>query len=111
MNYIFYPARTTSLCSPFLFYEAYTASIREGTMTLPTDTTLSGVRTYTLTLYRELDADFASTFCPPGTKFICDGKTFMLANLHLDQSGLIGLLRQLHNFGCVILALESKQES
>ena len=29
---------------------------------------------------------------------------------NLDQSGLIGMLRQLHNFGCVILSLESEQE-
>jgi hypothetical protein len=75
------------------------------------DTTLSGIRTYTLTLHGELDADFASTFCPPETTFACNGKILRLANLHLDQSGLIGLLRQLHNFGCVILALESELET
>jgi hypothetical protein len=73
-----------------------------------TDITLSGIRTYTLTLYGELDADFASTFCPPETSLASDGQTLTLANLRLDQSGLIGLLRQLHNFGCVILALESE---
>lgn len=74
-------------------------------------TTLSGIRTYTLTLHGELDADFVSAFCPPETTFVLGGQTFSLANLRLDQSGLIGLLRQLHNLGCVILALESKQES
>lgn len=80
-------------------------------MIFQTETTLSGIRTYTLTLHGELDVDFASTFCPPETTLACDGKTLTLAKLRLDQSGLIGLLRQLHNFGCVILALESKQES
>jgi hypothetical protein len=40
--------------------------------------------------------------------FVRDGKTLRLANLCLDQSGLIGLLRHLHNIGCVILALESE---
>ena len=73
--------------------------------------TISETRTFTLTIHGELDADFTSTFCPPETTLACDGKTIMLANLRLDQSGLIGLLRQLHNFGCVILSLESKQES
>ena len=77
-------------------------------MPFTTDITLSGIRTYTLTLHGELDADFASAFCPPETTFACDGRMLTLANLQLDQSGLIGLLRQLHNFGCVILALESE---
>jgi hypothetical protein len=72
------------------------------------DTTFSGIRIYTLTLHGELDANFASAFCPPATTFVCDGKILRLANLHLDQSGLIGLLRHLHNFGCVILTLESE---
>ena len=80
-------------------------------MTSQAESTLSGIRTYTLTLHGELDTDFASTFCPPETTLACDGKTLTLTKLRLDQSGLIGLLRQLHNFGCVILALESKQES
>ncbi len=72
------------------------------------DITLCGIRTYTLTLHGELDADFASAFCPPKTIFVRDGKTLWLANLRLDQSGLIGLLRQLHNLGCVILSIESE---
>lgn len=80
-------------------------------MTSNPDTTLSGIRIYTLTLHGELDADFASTFCPPETTFVRDGKILRLANLRLDQSGLIGLLRQLHNLGCVIFALESEQET
>jgi len=108
MNYIIYPARTTSLCSPFLSYGAYTASMPEETMTSNLDTSLGGFRTYSLTLFGELDADFASTFCPPETAFARDGKILKLASLHLDQSGLIGLLRQLHNLGCVILALGSE---
>ena len=72
------------------------------------DTSLCGIRTYTLTLHGELDADFASAFCTPETTFVSDGKTLWLANLPLDQSGLIGLLRQLHNLGCVILSIESE---
>jgi len=72
------------------------------------DATLSEIRTCTLTLPGELHADFASTFCPPETMFVRGAKTLRLANLRLDQSGLIGLLRHLHNVGCVSLALESE---
>jgi hypothetical protein len=59
-------------------------------------------------LYGKLDADFLSTFCPAETRFAFEGKTLKLANLRLDQSGLIGLLLQLPNFGYVILSLESE---
>jgi hypothetical protein len=76
-----------------------------------TEITLSGIRTYTLTLGGNLDTNFASNFCPPETTLAYDMNTLTLANLRLDQSGLIGLLRQLHNLGCVILSLESDQES
>jgi hypothetical protein len=79
-------------------------------MSTNTETTLSGIRTYTLTLRGDLDANFASNFCPPETTLTYDVNTLTLANLRLDQSGLIGLLRQLHNLGCVILSLESDQE-
>ena len=72
------------------------------------NTTIDGIRIYTLTVHGELDADFASTFCPPETTFVRDEKTLRLANLRLDQSGLIGLLRQLHTFGYVIISLESE---
>lgn len=67
--------------------------------------TLSGIHTYTLTIFGELDADFASTFCPPETTLVQDGKTITLANLAVDQSGLLGILRSLHNRGCVLLSL------
>jgi hypothetical protein len=73
-----------------------------------TETTLSGIRTYTLTFHGGLDTNFASNFCPPDTTLTYDGNTLALTNLRLDQSGLIGLLRQLHNLGCVILSLESE---
>jgi hypothetical protein len=75
------------------------------------DITLSELRTYTLTLHGEPDAKFAPTFCPPETAFVRDGKTLKFASLRLDQSGLTGLLRQLHNLGCVVLAPESEKES
>ena len=77
---------------------------------MPSNTDIT-LRTYILTFHGELDADFASSFCPPETTFTREGNIFRLANLRLDKSGLIGLLRQLHNLGCVILTLESEKES
>ncbi|MCX8061682.1 MAG: hypothetical protein N3D16_03780 [Anaerolineales bacterium] len=67
--------------------------------------TLSGMHTYTLTVYGELDGDFIATFCPPRTRPVFTGKTIRLDNLQVDQSGLLGILRSLHNRGCVLLSL------
>lgn len=69
------------------------------------DTTLSATRTYTLITSGELDADFTATFCPPGTKLEHDGKTLKLTNLRIDQSGLLGIIRSLHNLGCILISL------
>lgn len=69
------------------------------------DITLSEMHTYTLTVYGKLDADFASTFCPHGTRLVFTGRVTQLDNLHVDQSGLLGILRSLHNLGCVLLSL------
>jgi hypothetical protein len=32
-----------------------------------------------------------------------------LSNIHLDQAGLIGLMRQLHNLNCVILTITGEE--
>lgn len=68
----------------------------------------NGKRTYTLILHGELDADFVSAFCPPGTALLMEGKTIRLTNLCVDQSGLLGVLRSLHNLGCVFSSLFSE---
>lgn len=82
--------------------------MQEETMAPNSGITPSGTRTYTLTIQGESDADFTSAFCPPETRLVGDGKTFRLTCLRLDQSGLIGLLRQLHNYGYFILSLDSE---
>ncbi|GAP11817.1 hypothetical protein BECAL_03011 [Bellilinea caldifistulae] len=69
------------------------------------DTTLSAIRTYTLIIDGELDVDFAAAFCPPDTMLEHDGKTLRLTNLRVDQSGLLGIIRSLHNLGCVLVSL------
>lgn len=77
---------------------------------MKTDITISGMRTYTLKLRGDLDEDFATSFCPPETTLSRAEETLTLSNLHTDQSGLIGLIRQLHNLGHVIISLNSEQE-
>lgn len=69
------------------------------------DTTLSAIRTYTLIIDGELDADFTAAFCPPETKLELDGRTLRLTNLCVDQSGLLGIIRRLHNLGCILVSL------
>lgn len=60
---------------------------------------------YTLTIAGNLEADFASTFCPPETTLVQEGETLILSNLQVDQSGLLGILRSLHNLGCLFISL------
>lgn len=69
------------------------------------DTTLSAIRTYTLIIDGELDADFTAAFCPPKTKPELDGRMLRLTNLRIDQAGLLGIIRSLHNLGCILVSL------
>jgi len=69
------------------------------------DTTLSAIRTYTLFVDGKLDADFTAAFCPPETGLEQDGDLLRLTNLRVDQSGLLGIIRSLHNLGCVLVSL------
>jgi acyl-CoA synthetase (AMP-forming)/AMP-acid ligase II len=62
---------------------------------------------YTLTVSGMPDADFLSSYCPAGATLTVRGETTILANLHTDQAGLIGLIRCLHNLGCTVLSLSS----
>lgn len=68
---------------------------------------LSAMRTYTLIIYGELDADFISAFCPPETTLVRKGKTVRLSNVRVDQSGLLGIIRSLHNLGCILISLST----
>ena len=57
---------------------------------------------YSIGVSGQLDDDFTAAFCPPGTHLESDGECTILAGIRADQSGILGLLRQLHNLGCAI---------
>ena len=65
----------------------------------------SEIHTYTLTVAGKLETDFPAAFCPPETTLVQEGETLVLSNLQVDQSGLLGILRSLHNFGCLLISL------
>jgi hypothetical protein len=68
------------------------------------------LRTYSLKLCGSLDDDFISAYFPAGTCLTQRDECSRLENLQTDQSGIIGLLRQLHNLGCVILEMSTEKE-
>lgn len=61
---------------------------------------------YQLRIRGAVDQEFLSSYCPPGTGACQEGNTTLLTDLHMDQSGILGLVRQLHNLGLVILELK-----
>jgi hypothetical protein len=71
----------------------------------------SDICSYTLQFSGTLDDDFLASFCPAGTTLTFHADITTLANLRTDQSGIIGIIRRLHNLGCILLALETEQES
>jgi len=71
------------------------------------DTKDKDVRTYALRLQGHIDADFVASFCPDGTTMTHEGDNTLLANIQTDQSGILGLVRHLHNLGCTILTLRA----
>jgi hypothetical protein len=70
-------------------------------------TSASDTRFYTLRISGMLDEDFLASFCPAGSSMTVHDNHVILANLYTDQSGIIGIIRQLHNFGCILLALDT----
>ena len=65
-------------------------------------------RVYRIALRGQIDAEFVEAYCPVGTVLTRAGETAVLANIHADQSGIVGLTRHLHNLGCTIVALDSQ---
>jgi hypothetical protein len=61
---------------------------------------------YTLKLSGQLDDDFLASYCPAGTTMECQEGVILLTNIYTDQSGILGLIRYLHNMGCIILELK-----
>ncbi|MFP4344413.1 MAG: hypothetical protein ACLFU8_06965 [Anaerolineales bacterium] len=65
-----------------------------------------GMRSYQIRLQGQLDEGFVASFCPEGTCLTREGDTTLLTNIVTDQSGIMGLIRHLHNLGCTLLMLE-----
>jgi hypothetical protein len=63
------------------------------------------VRTYTLKLFGFLDDDFVPANCPAGTIQEQDSGCTWLKNIQTDQSGILGLMRHLHNLGYSVLVM------
>ena len=74
-------------------------------------TPASDTRYYTLRISGTLDADFLASYCPIGATMTVKGNHITLANLLNDQAGILGIIRQLHNFGCVLLSLSVEKEN
>ena len=73
-----------------------------------TQTTNQDLRCYMLKLKGTLDDDFVTSFCPAETIVLHEDGTISLSNISTDQSGIIGLIRHLHNLGCTIMSLNSQ---
>ena len=71
---------------------------------------ISDTRSYTITFSGALDADFLASYCPAGTTLSAANGIVNLDQFRTDQSGIIGLIRQLHNLGCVILEISTAKE-
>ncbi len=71
--------------------------------------TTADVRHYRLKVAGLLDEEFVRQFCPPGLKVDRAAGCTHLSNIQLDQAGLIGLLRQLHNLNCLILNITGEE--
>jgi hypothetical protein len=70
-------------------------------------TPASDIRYYSLRIFGTLDADFLASYCPSGATMTIHNKYVVLSDLRTDQAGIIGIIRQLHNFGCILLALDT----
>jgi hypothetical protein len=71
--------------------------------------TIASARYYHLKVAGWLDEDFVQPFCPPGVKIDREEGATVLSNICIDQAGLIGLMRHLHNLNCVILTITGEE--
>lgn len=65
---------------------------------------------YRIGIAGQLDDEFVVAFCPAGTEARREHDRTVLERVETDQSGIIGLIRALHNLGCTILYLERKEQ-
>ncbi|NTU64572.1 MAG: hypothetical protein HGB05_14530 [Chloroflexi bacterium] len=71
--------------------------------------TSAGVRHYRLKVAGLLNEEFVRQFCPPELKIDREAGDTLLSNIRMDQAGLIGLIRRLHNLNCVILTITGEE--
>ncbi len=68
-------------------------------------TSAADTHSYTLRISGTIDADFLASYCPTGTTMTIHDGFLTLSNLRTDQAGILGIIRQLHNFGCLLFSL------
>lgn len=64
-------------------------------------------RIYSIRLQGQLNDDFVASYCPPAVTLSIEGEDSLLNDICTDQSGLIGLIRKLHNLGLTIKDIHS----
>ncbi len=70
---------------------------------------MADVTWYRILVSGQLAAEDIESFCPPGFRIEPSGGMTALV-VRTDQAGAIGLIRQLHGFGCVLVLFERKEE-
>nr|WP_044200851.1 hypothetical protein [Oscillochloris trichoides] len=63
------------------------------------------IHNYRIEVLGRLDADFLAACCPPETRMVLGDTVTTLSHLRTDQAGIIGIIRHLHNCGCVLSLL------
>ncbi len=66
---------------------------------------------YSITIKGVMDEEFIRDYCSPGYTMTYDRGKTTLKNLHLDQAGMVGLVRQLHNLGVTVLMVELQSDT
>jgi hypothetical protein len=62
-------------------------------------------RIYQICLSGAVDGEYLLPFCPSGLIIERSESFTLLSNIHTDQSGIVGLIRNLHNLGLTILSM------
>ena len=65
---------------------------------------------YQIRFIGAIEDDFILSYCPSATMVEHQDKATLLSNILTDQSGIVGLIRHLHNVGCTILDFSIEQE-
>lgn len=65
---------------------------------------------YRITIKGVMDEEFIRDYCAPGFTLTYRGGKTTLSNISTDQAGIVGLIRQLHNLGVTVLAVELQSE-